>query len=176
MYIADRNFCTLGFLFGVAERRGFFVIGLHAQIPLVSSGTVRRGGRVDGREVLEQPATLRLGDRELAVRRVVVRLDTPTRDGDTELAILTQLPAGVADAVTVANLYRRRWAVASLFARVERNRQSEPSTLGYPGAAVFALAVALAASNVYAVVHDGMTKAHESQAEADAKPAPLSDF
>src|SRR5690606_40353060 len=30
VYLADRNFCTLGFLFGVAERRGFFVLRQHA--------------------------------------------------------------------------------------------------------------------------------------------------
>jgi hypothetical protein len=145
-------------------------------MPVVSTGTLRRRGRVEGGEVFEQSAMLRLGDRELVVRRVVVRLDTPTRDGDTELAILTQLPAGVADAMTVASLYRRRWSIESLFARVERNLQSELSTLGYPGAAVFAFAVALVASNVFAVVHAAMTKAHESQAEASAKPAPLSDY
>jgi hypothetical protein len=107
---------------------------------------------------------------------VVARLDTPTRDSDTELAILTQLPAGVADAMTVANLYRRRWTIESLFARVERNLQSELSTLGYPGAAVFTFAVALLASNVFAVVHAAMTKAHESHSEADATPATFSDF
>jgi hypothetical protein len=176
VYIADRNFCTRSFLLGVAERRGFFVIRQHAQMPVVSTGTLRRRGRVEGGEVFEQPATLRLGDHELVVRRVVVRLDTPTRDGDTELAILTQLPAGDADATTVANLYRRRWSIESLFARVERNLQSELSTLGYPGAAVFTFAVALVASNVFAIVHAAMTKAHESHSEADATPATFSDF
>jgi len=176
VYVADRNFCTLGFLFAVDARGGFFVIRQHAQMPVVSTGTLRRRGRVEGGDVFEQSATLRLGDRELVVRRVVVKLDTPTRDGDTELAILTQLPASAADAVTVANLYRRRWSIESLFARVERNLQSELSTLGYPGAAVFTFAVALVASNVFAVVHAAMSKAQESQTAPDAKPELLSDF
>jgi hypothetical protein len=38
----------------------------------------------------------------------VLRLDAATRDGDTEMAILTNLPASV-DTVTIAGLYRRRW-------------------------------------------------------------------
>ena len=46
VYLADRNFCTLGFLFGVAERRGFFVLRQHAHLPVASSGTRhRRVGR-----------------------------------------------------------------------------------------------------------------------------------
>ena len=176
VYIADRNFCTLGFLLGVAERGGFFVIRQHGQMPVVSTGTLRRQGRANGGELFEQSATVRLGERELVVRRIVVRLDTPTRDGDTELVILTQLPAEVADAAAVASLYRRRWTIESLFARVERNLQSELSTLGYPGAAVFTFAVALVASNVFAVVHAAMTQAQQAHAEANVEPTPLSDF
>ncbi len=61
----------------------------------------------------------------MVVRRGVLRLDTPTRDGDTEMAILTNLATSVADAKMVADLYRRRWTVESLFARVERNLQGE---------------------------------------------------
>ncbi len=176
VYIADRNFCTLGFLFGVAARKGFFVIRQHAQLPIVSEGTLRRRGRTDSGEVFEQPVTLRLVEREMVVRRVVLRLDTPTRDGDTEMAILTNLAPGVADATLVANLYRRRWTVESLFARVERNLQSELATLGYPGAAVFTFAVALVASNVFAVVHAALTAAQQRQTDEKIAQMPLSDF
>ena len=145
VYIADRNFCTLGFLFGIAARKGFFVIRQHAQLPIVSEGKLRRRGRTDSGEVFEQSVTLRLDGHEAVLRKIVVRLDRPTRDGDSELSMLTNLPSAVADAVTVADLYRRRWTIESLFARVERNLQSELSALGHPGAAVFTFAVALAA-------------------------------
>ncbi len=30
VWVADRNFCTTGFLFGIANRNGFFVIRRHA--------------------------------------------------------------------------------------------------------------------------------------------------
>ena len=131
VYIADRNFCTLGFLFGVAARDGFFVVRQHAKLPIVSQGTLHRRGRTDSGELFEQTVTLRLGEDERVVRRIVLRLDTPTRDGDTEMAILTNLASDVANAKMVADLYRRRWTVESLFARVERNLQSELAALGY---------------------------------------------
>ena len=176
VYIADRNFCTLGFLFGVAERRGFFVIRQHAKLPIVSEGTLRRRGRTDSGEVFEQTVTLRLGEQERVVRRIVLRLDIPTRDGDAEMSILTNLASDVADAMTIANLYRRRWTIESLFARVERNLHSELATLAYPGAALFAFSVALVASNVFAVVHAAMTAAQNTQPDAKVAEMPLSDL
>jgi IS4 transposase len=176
VYIADRNFCTLGFLFGVAVRGGFFVIRQHAQLPVVSQGTLRRRGRTESGELFEQTVTLRLDGQQMVVRRVVLRLDTPTRDGDTEMAMLTNLAASVADAKMVADLYRRRWTVESLFARVERNLQSELASLGYPGAAVFTFAIALVASNVFAVVHAALAAAQRRQPDEQIAQMPLSDF
>jgi IS4 transposase len=175
VYVADRNFCTLGFLFGIADREAFFVIRQHAQLPVVSEGTLRRRGRTDTGEVFEQTVTLRLHDKKLVVRRIVLRLDSPTRDGDAEMSILTNLPSDVA-ATTIADLYRRRWTIESLFARVERNLQSELATLAYPGAALFAFAVALVASNVFAVVHAAMAAAQKTHEDAKVAEMPLSDF
>jgi len=85
VYIADRNFCTLGFLFGIAERKGFFVIRQHAVLPVISEGTLRCRGRTDTGEVFEQFVTLRVDEKEIVVRRIVLRLDRPTRDGDAEV-------------------------------------------------------------------------------------------
>jgi hypothetical protein len=176
VYIADRNFCTLGFLLGIANREGFFVIRQHASMPVSSSGTLRHRGRTESGEVFEQAVTLKLGEEELVLRRIVLRLDTPTRDGDTEMSILTNLPSAVADAAIVCGLYRRRWTVESLFARVERNLQSELATLAYPGAALFVFAVALVASNVFAVVHAAMTAAQQTHDNPKIAAMPLSNF
>jgi hypothetical protein len=78
------------------------------------------------------------GGRTLGVRRVVIRLDTPTRDGDTELAIVTNLPADKADALAIAELYRKRWTLgASSKGRITqsvkvrpRPRDSRPRSVG----------------------------------------------
>jgi hypothetical protein len=175
VYIADRNFCTAKMLNGTAEREGFFVIRQHAQVPVVSEGTLRARGHCDSGAVFEQSVTLRLDDREVQVRRIVLRLDAPTRDGDTEMAILTNLPASV-DAGTIAGVYRRRWTIESLFARVERNLHSELASLGYPGAAVFGFAVALLASNVFAVVQAVLQAAQKRHQDKAIAEMPLSEF
>ncbi len=126
--------------------------------------------------MLEQVVTLKLDDEKLMARRIVMRLDTPTRDGDTEMSILTNLPSDVTDAAAIAGLYRRRWTVESLFARIERNLQSELATLAYPGAALFVFAVALVVSNIFAVVHAAMTAAQKSLTDPKIAAMPLSNF
>lgn len=175
VYIADRNFCTAKMLNGLADRGGFFVIREHAQVSVVSKGTLHARGRTDSGAVFEQSVTLKLDDREVKVRRVVLRLDTSTRDGDTEMAILTNLPESV-DAVTIAGLYRRRWTIESFFAQVERNLHGELASLGYPGAAVFGFAVALVASNIFAVVQAALKAAQKQHEDKAIAEMPLSEF
>jgi Transposase DDE domain len=173
LYIADRNFCTLGFLGALANRCACFVIRQHASMPVTSSGTLRSRGRTQTGAVYEQSVTLLAGEVEFQVRRIVIRLDTPTRDGDTEMAILTNLPTTV-DAITVADLYRRRWTIETFFGRIEHNLQSELSSLGYPGAALFGFAVALIAGNVFAVVQAAMEAVKRTKPDVAAMP--LSQF
>jgi hypothetical protein len=69
---ADRNFCTTGFLFGIAGRNGFFVIRRHAATLSWDreSGWVEVGGTDTG-TLSEQTIWLTEPDgAELAVRRV----------------------------------------------------------------------------------------------------------
>src|SRR3954453_13472396 len=117
VWIADRNFCTTDFLFGIALRDGCFVIRQHgATLFIEGMGERRPCGRSETGEVFEQE--LRIGDGDggsMTVRRVTVEFDTPTRDGETEVHILRDLPAEVADALVIADLYRRRWTVEAAF-------------------------------------------------------------
>src|SRR5262249_53932433 len=118
-------------------------------------------GRGPTGEVFEQ--TLKLtGDRGqiLFVRRITVVLDAPTRDGDREIHILTDLPAEVADAITVAELYRKRWTLETAFQELEATLQSEINTLGYPKAALFAFSIALVAYNVLSTVKAALRSVH----------------
>jgi len=92
VYIADRNFCTLGFLFGLAKRQSHFIVRQHANLPIESSGKPRRRGRTDSGDVFEQTVTLSLDGSKMRVRRIVLRLHEPTRDGDSEISLLTCQP------------------------------------------------------------------------------------
>ncbi|MDJ0595737.1 MAG: transposase [Pleurocapsa sp. MO_226.B13] len=74
----------------------------------------------------------------------MLRLHQPTRDGETEIAILTNLPETVADGFKIAELYRKRWTVETFFQVVTTSLNCEIKTLGYPRAALFSFSMALA--------------------------------
>jgi IS4 transposase len=152
-WIGDRNFCTVPFLEGIIRRHAYFVIRQHGNFPIASLGTLRRRGRCDTGQVFEQGVTFygKKGE-AIKIRRVVVRLDKPTRDGDREIAILTNVPAKDATAVKVAELYRDRWTLEGLFQALTQTLNGEIPSLGYPRAALFAFSVALVSYNVASVV------------------------
>ena len=159
---ADRNFCTTAFLFGIAGRGGSFVIRRHAStLSWERESEWTDAGRTDTGTLSEQTIWLtEPGGAELAVRRVRLALDHPTRDGDGVIEVLTNVPAEVAHAATVAELYRGRWSVEGLFLRLTTVLKCEVNTLGYPPAALFGFCVALAAGNVYAGVKGALRAAH----------------
>jgi hypothetical protein len=107
LWIADRNFCTIDFLFGIARRGSSFVIRQHqATLHIEWLGERRPCGRVETGAVFEQEIRLSDGAGQVMLaRRITVELDQPTRDGETEVSILTNLPSEVADARTIAGLY-----------------------------------------------------------------------
>ena len=163
-WLGDRNFCTAAVLYGIAARPAFFAIRHHAKLRIISSATLRQRGRIETGDVLEQKVTLENedGDR-LEVRRIVVRLDKPTRDGDTELAVLTNLPAQDASATTVAELYRRRWTLETMFFELTQMLDGELSTMGYPRAALLAFGIALVSYNVISTTKSAMRTAFGSE-------------
>jgi hypothetical protein len=166
VWIADRNFCTTDFLFGIGDREGHFVIRQHgATLHIEWTGERRPCGRVETGAVFEQEMRLRDGGgRMMTVRRVTVELDRPTRDGETEIHILTNLPVEAADARTIADLYRRRWTVEAAFGELATCLHGEIDTLGYPKAALLAFCVALVSYNVLSVVKAALRSVHGEEA------------
>ena len=164
VWVADRNFCTTGFLFGIAGRKAFFVIRRHAStLRWERESEWTPAGRTDSGTLDEQTIWLtEPGGTELAVRRVRLTLDHPTRDGDGVIEVLTNLPAEVATAAVVAESYRGRWSVEGLFLRLTTVLKCEVNTLGYPPAALFGFRMALAAGNAYAAVKGALRAAHGS--------------
>jgi IS4 transposase len=162
LWIADRNFCTTDFLFGIAGRGGSFLIRQHAAtLYYTLVGTRKARGRTETGAVFEQTlrATNEAGE-VLFLRRVSVVLDQPTRDGDTEIHLLTNLPARDAHAEVIANLYRRRWTIETAFQELEATLDGEIDTLGYPKAALFAFCVALVSYNVLSTVKAALRVVH----------------
>jgi IS4 transposase len=159
--VADRNFCTSTFLFGLTKRAAFFIIRQHGStLTWKLRGRRRRIGRITTGMVSEQALELHFQGETLTVRRITLRLDRPTESGDTEIHIVTNLPAERATAQQVAVTYGTRWTVEGAFQTLTDVLRCEVETLGYPRAALFSFAVAVLAYNTYAVVQASLRAAH----------------
>ena len=160
LWLADRNFCVKHFLLAIAKRRGCFIIREHKKLNYRPCGKLRRRGRVETGEVFEQTISLEDEDgRRWRMRRVVLRLHEPTRDGDVEIGLITNLPPKVR-AAKVANTYRKRWTIETGFAELTDTLACEINTLCYPKAALFVFCVALAAYNVQSALKGVMRSVH----------------
>ena len=173
LWIADRNFCTTKFLFGLAARKACFIIRQHSStLRWKRQSKRRRAGRTKTGVLYER--TLWLEDEEgneIEVRQIELKLDKPTRDDEKTIRLLTNLPAKVR-AAKVAELYRERWTIEKLFHSMTQLLRCEVNTLAYPKAALFGFCVALAASNVLAAVKAALRATHKKVALDEV----LSDF
>ena len=161
LWIADRNFCTLGFLFGLATRKARFVIRQHAQLQGIPLGKRRFVGKTaKGEPLWEQAVTIRYEGTERTIRRITVELKTLTRDGDQELHIFTNLTPREASAAKVAELYAKRWTIEVVFLELQTALRCEVKTLGYPQAALFAFCVALVLQNTFSMLHGSLRCVH----------------
>lgn len=165
LVIDDRNFCTAAFLVRGARRRVRFITRQHGRLPWQPQGKERFVGRCSTGRIYEQAAVVKDPDTGHAVtfRRVTIRLKKPTRDGDREIHLLTNLPASKASAIKVAKLYQKRWKLETAFQELTTHLRCELNTLGYPPAALFAFCVALASYNVLAALKGALRGAHGPQ-------------
>ncbi len=160
LWIADRNFCTRAFLTETDSRGGFFVIREHRGLPFEMLSPMRSCGRTSTGQVAQQRVCVmdEHGHKHV-FRRLRIKLNQATRDGDTELYILTNLPGRVSTK-RVAQLYQNRWKLETAFQHLEAYFHSEINTLGYPKAALFGFCLALVAYNLLAVVLAALRSIH----------------
>jgi len=168
LLIADRHFCIAKFLVDVATANGFFVIRQHGRLQGELLGKRRKIGRIDTGMVYEQ--ALRITDsagRDLTVRRITVELDTPTRDGDQEIHLLSNVPTAHASADRLAQLYRDRWDIENGFYVLTMTLTCELKSIGHPRAALFLFCMAMLAYNCRQVLYTALRTAHAA-AEVEA--------
>jgi hypothetical protein len=164
VWVADRNFATTRWLFGVVACGGHVVVREHAStLHWVAAGPEQAVGRCETGSLTEQE--LRIANEhgiELRLRRIMLRLDRPTREGDRVLVVLTTLPPEVA-AAAIVELYRNRWRIEGAFQDLTVILQCEPNTLGYPPAALFAFCLAVVAYNVLGVTRAALGAIHSTE-------------
>lgn len=144
LWIADRNFCVRPFLFRLHRACSVFLMRWHGRLcffdviePLHASHSTTQGA-LEHTVWLEDPES----QERLQVRRIVLPLAASTRNGDTELILMTNLPDTVA-ADQICEAYRDRWKIETHFQRLNQHLHCEPSALSYPRAALFAFAMAV---------------------------------
>jgi Transposase DDE domain len=161
LWMADRNFCTIDFLWGIAARGGYFVMRQHGQLQGTLVGSRTYKGAVDTGKVYEQRIDLvnAQGD-TMTLRRMTVALHEPTRDGDAAIHILSNVPRRQASAQTLAASYRKRWTIETMFQELTETLTCEVHALGYPKAALFGFCLALLAYNAVAVLKAALRAVH----------------
>jgi predicted DNA-binding protein YlxM (UPF0122 family) len=156
LYLADRNFCD-GTLIEYFQRyEAFFIIRQHGSCPswreIPGEKQVSKGTDEQGQDVYEQRIEVQLVDGSwISVRRITVVLSDATRDGDSQLNLLTNLPARVG-AGKISSAYRARWTIENCFGHLSRALNAEIRTLCYPGAAGLCFSLALLLFNMMSLV------------------------
>lgn len=179
LLIADRNFCTRKFAAEIEDRQAYFLIRQHGnRFPLELLGERRHVGDSETGRVYEQSARYWHGGAWRTVRRISVELFKPTRNDDTVLHLVTNLPEEWVDpssgktvrldAIKISKAYIQRWRIETAFQKMTVELNCELNTLGYPSAALFAFCVAAMCYNAYSVTHAAL-RAHfgEKKVEED---------
>jgi hypothetical protein len=163
LWIMDRNFCVRTFLFRILRTDAFFLVRWHSStMPFKPIKPLRFVGRCDTGEIFEQPIWVNDPEckgRRYRLRRIVLRLDKPTRDGETEIILITNLPKSVS-AELCCQVYRGRWEIEGHFQKLTDLLHCEIPTLGYPRAALFGFSMSVLAGNAVAILKGSLRAVH----------------
>jgi IS4 transposase len=163
LWIMDRNFCVRTFLFRILRTGAFFLVRRHAStLPFEPIEALRPVGRCDAGAIFEQPIWVddpECEGRRYRLRRIVLQLDQPTREGETEIVLITNLPDEVT-AETGCRVYRGRWEIETHFQKLTDLLHCEIPALGYPRAALFAFCMSVLAGNALAILKGNLRAVH----------------
>jgi hypothetical protein len=169
LWIGDRNFGTQAMLTSIALDRQAFFIFRHSMgfVPKWdAAGKPKKVGPGVGGTIYEQAISISYQGRTLNLRRITIKLDVPTRKGESEIHLLTNLPKRIT-AARILKAYRTRWKIENAFQHVESVFNSEIETLGYPKAALFSFGVSLLMYNILNLMKVAIAAAHKKPELAD---------
>ena len=165
LWIEDRNFCTRALMCGMARRGAVFIVRQHGQLRGELLGRPKRQGAIRSGPVYEQSMLVRDPDSGalLRVRRITLTLKESTRDGDTTLHVLSNVPTHRASARQLARVYGKRWSIETAFFEITTTLSCEINSLGYPKAALFTFCLALLAYNAVSLIKAALRSVHGRQ-------------
>lgn len=178
LWIMDRNFCVRTFLFRMLRTGAFFLVRRHqSTLPFEPVEPLKSVGRGDTGGIFEQPIWVddpECDGRRYRLRRIVLRLDQPTRENETEIVLITNLPADV-PADLCCSAYRGRWEIEQHFQKLTDLLHCEIPTLGYPRAALFAFCMSVLAGNALAILKGNLRAVHGEEMVAELSVYALVD-
>jgi hypothetical protein len=163
VWIGDRKYGIKSMMFKVVQQRQSHFIFRHhlGSVPAWKTlGRKNKLGTVEGGVLYEQAVEIELRGQTLELRRVSIKLKTPTRKGDNEIHLFTNLPTRVS-AKRVAAAYRKRWKIETAFQQLAETLNCEIETLGYPKAALFSFSMGLMMFNVLSVIKTAIAVGHD---------------
>jgi hypothetical protein len=170
LWILDRNLCVRTFLFRIARAGGFFLARRHkTTLPYRPAGPRKSRGRCPSGKVYEQ--AILVEDPEAPgtwhrLRLIVLELDEPTREGETEIVLVTNLPAAV-PAIDGCAAYHGRWGIEGHFQVLTDLLNCEIPTLSHPRAALFGFGMSAVAGNALAVLKASLRAEHGREMAAE---------
>jgi hypothetical protein len=170
LWILDRNLCVRTFLFRIARAGGFFLARRHkTTLPYEPVGPRKSKGRCPTGKVYEQ--AILVDDPEAPGRRhrlrlIILELDEPTREGETEITLVTNLPEDVT-AIDGCTAYLGRWGIERHFQVLTDLLNCEIPSLGYPRAALFAFGMSAVTGNALAVLKGCLRVEHGPEMAAE---------
>jgi hypothetical protein len=162
LFVADRFYCTTNIMAMVILKQAFAVVREHdGHLRIRSEGKRKKRGKTERGRLYEQ--SIEVEDTETGEtwhwRRIVIELNEPNREGETEIRLISNLPARV-HARRIAELYRKRWTLERHFDFLKNCLHAEIESLGRPLAAIFAMCMSLVAANALAAVKRALQVSH----------------
>lgn len=166
LLMADSMYCTKVMFDTVTAKNAKFLVRHHSVLRLDEIGVPKQGkGRCKTGKVTFQKVTT-TDAKEYTV--VIIDRDRPTRKGQSEVRLLTNLEVTAKLATELAELYLKRWKIEESFRQLTEYLSCEIKTLGYPKAALLAFSLAVVAYNCLRCLKAALA-AHFGQDEVDNK-------
>jgi hypothetical protein len=160
--VADRHYCIVRFFERIAAAASLFIIRQHGRLKGVLLGQRKRLGRTGSGVVYEQKMKLSAKDDAMVVRRITVELDVPTRDGETEIHVLTNLPTKI-DGRTISDVYSLRWEIETAFHVLQMTLTCELASVGHPRAALLLFCMSMLAYNIRQAIFAALYAEHADE-------------
>ncbi len=176
LWVMDRNFCVRSLLFRMERAGASFLVRWHrSTLPFRATSRLRQRGRCAAGQIFEQTIEVEDDDGVAhGLRRIVLKLDEPTRDGETEIVLITNLPTDV-PAVVCCDAYAGRRRIEGHYQALTDLLHCEVPGLGYPRAALFAFSMSAVAGNALGVLKGNLRVAHGQEMAAEVSDFALVD-